>query len=95
MFLQRLFYAVLETDSEVEAVEVMGENAHPSYPYQIRLKNPKSEVKITILEKPENPHDADHYDFSKDFNFTNQLKSTERMTETQLSKHLFLEKKSI
>ena len=80
-------YAVLETSSEVEAVEVTGENAHPSYPYQIRLKDPKAEVTIKILEKPENPHDADHYDFSKDFTFTNQLKAVERMTEVQLSKH--------
>ena len=80
-------YAILETSSEVEAVEVVGENAHPSYPYQIRLKDPKAEVTIKILEKPENPHDADHYDFSKDFNFTNQLKSIEEMSEAQLSKH--------
>ena len=80
-------YAVLETSSEVEAIEVTGENAHPSYPYQIRLKDPKAEVTIKILEKPENPHDADHYDFSKDFTFTNQLKAVERMTEVQLSKH--------
>ena len=80
-------YAILETSSEVEAVEVMGENAHPSYPYQIRLKDPKAEVTIKILEKPENPHDADHYDFSKDFNFTNQLKSVEKMSEVQLTKH--------
>ena len=80
-------YAVLETSSEVEAVEVMGENAHPSYPYQIRLKDPKAEVTIKILEKPENPHDADHYDFSKDFSFTNQLKSVDKMSEVQLTKH--------
>lgn len=80
-------YAVLETSSEVEAVEMVGENAHPSYPYQIRLKDPKAEVTIKILEKPENPHDADHYDFSKDFNFTNQLRKAEKMTEAQLTKH--------
>ena len=80
-------YAMIETNSEVEAVEVMGENSHPSYPYQIKLKDPKGKVKITILEKPENPHDADHYDFSKDFTFTNQLKATEKMSATQLSKH--------
>ena len=80
-------YAILETNSEVEAVEVLGENAHPSYPYQIRLKDQKAEVKITILEKPENPHDADYYDFSKNFNFTNQLKSMEGMSDAQLSEY--------
>jgi hypothetical protein len=80
-------YAILETSSEVEAVEVAGENAHPSYPYQIRLKDPKAEVTIKILENPENPHDADHYDFNKDFNFTNQLKSVENMSDAQLSKY--------
>lgn len=80
-------YAILETNSEVEAVEVVGEDSHPSYPYQIRLKDPEGKVTIKILEKPENPHAADHYDFSKDFTFTNQLKDVDKMSAAQLTKH--------
>ena len=62
-------YAVLETDSAVEAVEVTGEGMHPSYPFQIRLKDSSKSVKVKFLEKPQNPVQGKIYDLSKDVDF--------------------------
>jgi hypothetical protein len=62
-------YAILETDSAVEAVEVTGEGMHPSYPFQIRLKDSSKSVKVKFLEKPQNPVQGKIYDLSKDVDF--------------------------
>ena len=62
-------YAVLETDSAVEAVEVTGEGMHPSYPFQIKLKDSSKSVKVKFLEKPQNPVQGKIYDLSKDVDF--------------------------
>jgi len=62
-------YAILETDSAVEAVEVKGEGMHPSYPFQIKLKDSSKSVKLKLLEKPQNPVQGKIYDLSKDVDF--------------------------
>lgn len=69
-----MVYAVLEVDSEVEAVSVKG---HPSYPSHIRIKEDGKPVTISFLETPVNPHNFDVYDYSKDTVFKNKYPKTE------------------
>lgn len=88
-------YAILETDSAVEAVEMVGDGSHPSYPYQIKLKDASKSVRVKILENPENPFsDSSYYDVSKDntFEIGKYIKTPEELAKMSEKERKFFEK---
>ena len=88
-------YAVIEADTAVEAVEIKGEDSHPSYPYQIKLVDSSKSVSVKILENPENPfYNANIYDVSKDneFNIGEYIKTPEELESMSAKDRGFFER---
>ena len=88
-------YAVLEIDSDVEAVRTTGTDMeHESYPYILKVKDPSKKVKIKVFDKPYNPHSYETYDLSKDVSFPYYLEGKEDMTKGQYDYQKWLHDKA-